>query len=206
MTLAAILAGAQGIYGLSQLLGGATMNTPDRPTYQPNQATQEMVNATRTEANSAIVPGQMQMQDALRANTANAVNTVQRNSTNPASILAAAGAAQMGENRSLSQLYQQNLSYKDRARARQMQALSSLSQAQDKQWEINKQQPWMDAVNTKSALFGGGMTTLGDSLGGLGAILQNKQLQKPEDTKTPLGSIYNMNMPTGNGSLYSNIV
>ena len=195
----------QGGVGLSQMLGGALTNAPERPTYKPTQALSEIVNTTRTEANSAIVPGQAQMQDAIRTSTANTINNVQRNSTNSADILAAASAAQMGENRSLSQLYQQNLNYKDRARARHMQALSSLSQAQNQAWQYNQQQPYENSMAAKSALFSSGMQTTGDALGGLGAILQaNKQMQKPEGSKPSLGSIYDM--PMGNGSLYSNIV
>lgn len=206
-----IMALTQAGVGLSQMVGGLLTKVPDRPQYQPNQATQEMVNTSRTEANSSLVPGQAQMQDSIRATTANAVNNVQRNSTNSADILAAASAAQMGENRSMGQLYQQSLSYKDRARARHMQALSSMSQAQDQAWQINKQQPYTDAVATKSALFGAGMQTTMDAAGGLGAILQSKPTSYQQQSSTSgvgqnSGFGSGLGLPTGNGSEYSNYV
>ena len=195
----------QGGVGLSQMFGGALTNSPERPMYKPPQALSEIVNLASREANATVMPGQAQMQDQVRATTANAMNYVQRNSSNTADALAAASAAQVGENRLLGQLYQQNLNYKDRARARHMQALSSLSQAQNQAWQYNQQQPYENSVAAKSALFSSGMQTTGDALGGLGAILQaNKQLQKPEGVNHSLGSIYDL--PMGNGSLYNNIV
>lgn len=77
-----------------------------------------------------------------------------------------------------------------------------MTNAQDKQWQVNKQQPFQDAAYTKSSLFSGGLQTTGDALGGLGAIFQSNQMQynKPNGIDPSLG------LPNGNGLAYNGIV
>jgi hypothetical protein len=178
LPLAAIPAMIQGGVGLAQLIGGAATKAPDRPQYAPPAALSEMVSNANLEANASMMPGQAQMQQQVRTNSANAINNVQQNATSSSQMLNAIGAINQSENRGMNDIYQQSLSFRDRARSRQMQALSALAGSQNQAFQTNQMQPYQDAVATKSALFGAGMQTTGDALGGLGAIFQAHQQPK----------------------------
>jgi hypothetical protein len=202
LPLAAIPAILQGGIGLAQLIGGAATKTPDRPQYAPPAALSEMVSNANREASASMMPGQVQAQQQVRTNSANAINNVQQNATSSSQMLNAIGAVQLGENRSLTDLYLQSLSFKDRARMRQQQALSGLAQAQNQAFQTNQMQPYEQALATKSALFGAGMQTTGDALGGLGAIFQANQLQRNK----PTGIDPSLGIPMGDGSAFNNLV
>ena len=186
--------------GLGQMIMSANQ-TANRPEYKPPRAIIEAKNIAEREANATLMPGQAQMQNQIQANSANSISHLQKASKSTADIINGVGAIQAQENRSLTDLYLQSLSYKDRARNRQMQALSGLANAQNQAWEYNQQQPYEYAMASKSALLGAGLQTSMDAVAGIGAHMQ--QQAKGPAVKPPLGSIYDLPV---NGSLYSNIV
>lgn len=210
LTLAAL---AQGTLGIGQMLGGLFSKVPDRPNYSIPDAVNQQVNIANRDVNSSMMPGEARMQGQIEKNTANTVSRMQQSSKSSSDLLQAASGAQMQQNQGLSNLYMQGLSYRDRARSRQMQALSSLAGAQDKAWEINKQQPFLDAAAKRSGLIGGGLQTTADALSGLSAIKQQgagggaTEVIRPQGqaSVSQTGINPTWGVPMGNGSLYSNI-
>jgi hypothetical protein len=175
LPLAAILAATQGTIGLSQMIGGFLTKTPDRPEYAPPQALSEMVNTANREANASMMPGQAQMQQRIQAATSNMVNSAQQNATSSSQLLNSAAAAQVAENRSLTDLYLQSLSFKDRAMMRRQQALLGMAQAEDRAWDYNKNQVFQDKMSTKAGLLGAGLQTTTNAISGLGAAMAANQ-------------------------------
>jgi hypothetical protein len=170
-----MMALAQGGIGLAQMIGGALTKVPDRPKYQPAQATQQAVNMAERESNASVMPGYAQATQQINQNTANAVNTVAQNASSSSDIMNAAGAAQVRGNMSLSDLVRANMQDKARRKGVHLQTLGQLAAEQNKAWQINEQQPYLDAAQARSALFGGGMQTLSGGISDYAAFAQMQQ-------------------------------
>jgi choline dehydrogenase-like flavoprotein len=185
LPLAAFPALAQAGIGLSQLIGGALTNVPDLPTYQPTQATQQAVNMAEREANASLMPGYAEATQQINQNTSNAVNTVAQNASSSSDIMNAAGAAQVRGNMSLSDLVRANMQDKARRKGVHLQTLGQLAAEQNKAWQINEQQPYLDAAATKSALMGAGLQTLTDAGSQYAAYAQMQPPKQKEVVSLP---------------------
>lgn len=115
----------------------------------------------------AGLPGRTQYMDQINQNQANIVTNMRQGATNSASFLANLGATQGNTNQAFQQMQQQEaIDYQRRLQGLEG-ANQTLAEYQDKAFQINEMEPFMDRAFTKSAMIEGGFQNL---FGGLGRV------------------------------------
>jgi hypothetical protein len=169
MGLAAIPSLAQGIAGAFQYAKGNRMNVV-RPEYNiPNEVLEATANA-RQLAGANMFAGQQLAQNNISRSTANTVNAAQQAATSSSGLLAAITAANQNENQSMNQLAAQAGQFKIQNQQALNQQLGQQAQYQDKAWDWNKKQKFVEESDAKRALMGAGMQNIMGGLQGIGQI------------------------------------
>ena len=166
-----IAGAAEGLFrsglGIAQLIKARRMRTPQRPTYNIPQPIQNQLGLAQNNLNARMA-GAAQAENNIYQNQATAMSNIQQGSTNSATQLGSAAIAQAQTNRSMENLQaQESMDYQRRLQALG-QAQNTMAGYQDKQWDINQYEPYMNAMATKSALQQGGLMNLYGGLGDLG--------------------------------------
>ncbi|WP_017731261.1 hypothetical protein [Nafulsella turpanensis] len=181
-----IISLAQGGIGLAQMAGGALTKTPKRPEYKPAAAIVEAEQTAERESNASLMPGYAQAQQGIQQSAANALQNVTKTAQSSGDILNSVGGIQGMQNRSLSDLVRMNMQDKARRKAVHMQSLGALAGEQQRAFQYNEAEPYQNAIQTKSALFGGGLQTLSDAAANYSAYAQMKQGQPQQKEVTHL--------------------
>jgi hypothetical protein len=177
LPLAAVPLIAQGAVGLGQLMGGIATKTGKRPQYQAPQALQDSYRQATSEANATGDPMMAAAQDRIRQNTANTIGAAQKSTRSSGSLLNAVGNAQVAENAGMNNLSMQGMGLREQRRARRYQVAGQMAQAQDKAFEINQMQPYMDKMNAKRGLMGAGLQNIMGGMSDYAAVkLQDNYL------------------------------
>ncbi len=70
-------------------------------------------------------------------------------------------------------------------------SLGVMANYQNRKWEVDKMQPFMDAARTKAALIGGGLQNLSGGINqGLSGLLGAQMMQQQNSLFSQLASIY----------------
>jgi hypothetical protein len=156
MTIPGLQAGA----GLLQLAGGLLMKKPKRPTYRIPGAINESVATARGLANSSLRPGNDQALANIRQSTSNAIGAAQGVSNNAAQILSAVAGANNREQKAIQGNNALNAQFSFNAKQGLMNQLNNLAGYQDKAFQLNQMEPYMQKAQTKAALIGSGLQNL----------------------------------------------
>lgn len=173
--------------GFAQLLRGAFMKVK-RPEYTIPDAVQENVALRRAQLFGGLA-GASQYRNQILQNQANFNTNLRQGSTDSSTYLSALAMGQGNTNRSFQDLQRMEAEDYQRRLSGLEQANNTLGQYQDKAWQYNKYEPYMNKAQTKSALIGGGLQNI---FGGLG------------DTANTMGQAYQMQQV--NPSFFSNML
>lgn len=153
--------------GIAQMIK-ARQYRRERPVYEiPEEIGNRL--ALRQQQLNARMPGARQMERNLAASAESARYNQQQGAQSSSELLAAAGATQGTTDRSLRDLQiREAQDYENRTRGLEG-AQMAMAQARDKEFEINKMQPYMEDSATRAALTEGGFQNLSGGLASLSA-------------------------------------
>lgn len=154
--------------GLVQAWKSARMR-PQRPEYEIPSALTESTNVARSLVNSGNRPGRSIADEQIRRTTANMIDSARGASNSGTELLAAVSAANNNENQAMRQQDQMDANFGLQANNMLLQALNQMASAQDRKFEINQMQPFLDKAKTKAALTQSGLLNL---FGGADDIMQ----------------------------------
>lgn len=155
----AVGAGIKALVGGIQTAKGLSMK-PERPTYDIPDEAQDALNNARRVASMTEIPGANILRDALRENMANSLFAVTQSATSPTQAIAAAGSMQetyANEEQKLAaagaNMYVQN-------QGLLRQELNRMADRKDQQFVINELNPYVEDMERKQALIGGGVQNI----------------------------------------------
>lgn len=156
-----------------------------RPTYEiPDTANEELA-MSRMMANGRM-PGINYAKMRLDQNAASAGYRMNRAASNPNQILAGAAAIQANSDVAERGLMESEANDQYRRLANLSRSLRMMSEYKDKEFQLNKMEPFQDKARTKAALVQGGLLNLfggvGESMGGL---MAGKMMQGPQAGAQP---------------------
>lgn len=149
--------------GLFQLAKGAGMK-PERPEYEiPDEIKEDLAAARRLERGR--MPGIQYAEERVRQGTAQQGYGLRRSATNPNQLLS--GLQMIQRNAQIAQrgLMEAEAGDYYRRLANYQRSLSLGAQYKDKQFELNKMQPYIDESRTKAALTQSGLINAFSGLG-----------------------------------------
>lgn len=160
---------AKGGLGLIQAWKASRMK-PQRPEYQVPGAIQDAASTARNLVNSGERPGRSAAEEAIRQTTANAVNASRSSSSNSSELLAAISAASNRENQAMLNQDQLDANFKLQANNQLLQSLRQLGAAQDKRFQLNQMEPYLNDARTKAALTQGAIGNIFGAANDLGSV------------------------------------
>lgn len=149
----------QSILGAGQLLGGL-FTKPKRPNYSVPGAAGEALAIARQNAGATVRPGNDQALAAIRKGTANAVGNAKSISNSASQVLSAANRANVNEQNAIERNNAMNTQYGLNAKQNLMSALGTMAGYQDKAFQMNKFEPYMQKAQTKASLISSGIQNL----------------------------------------------
>lgn len=186
-------AALQGILGLGQLAAGIGMKV-DRPKYEIPAAQQEEMAASRMQQFGRM-PGVNYANQRIDQNAASSAYRLQKGATNPSQLLSGLAGIQLNSNIASRGLLEAEAGDQIRRDAIFRRSLGVMAGYQDKKWQLNKFDPYMNKAATKSALIGGGLQNISGGVGGAlsglvsGQMMQNQMgqpLQQAGSKQAPL--------------------
>lgn len=199
----AIPGAIQGGLGLAQLIAGARMN-PKRPAYEIPAAAQEELALSRMQQN-ARMPGISYAENRLAQNSANAAYGLNRAATNPNQILNGLASIQMNANIASRGLMEAEAGDAIRRESNLRRSLGVMAGYQERKWQVDKMNPFMDAARTKAALIGGGLQNLSGGINQtLSGMLGAQMMQSGYGTQQSRGS-YNPFTMQQQGALFGQL-
>lgn len=167
----------QGGLGLMQLGMGARMD-PKRPEYEIPSAAKEELAMSRMGLN-ARMPGVNYAEQRIGQNSAGSAYRLNRAATNPNQILNGLASIQMNANIASRGLMEAEAGDAIRRESNLRRSLGVMANYQNRKWELDKQQPFLDAARTKAALIGGGLQNLSGGINqGLSGMLGAQMMQQ----------------------------
>ena len=165
----AIPGAIKGALGLGQLLAGSLMKA-NRPNYEIPSTVGEELAMSRMMANGRM-PGINYAKMRLDQNAASAAYRMNRSASNPNQILAGAAAIQANSDVASRGLLEAEAGDQYRRLANLSRSLRMMGEYKDKEFQLNKMEPYQDKARTKAALVQGGLLNLfggvGESMNGL---------------------------------------
>lgn len=164
--------------GIYQTIRGSRMK-PKRPNYEiPGQVGEELA-MSRQEAHGRM-PGALYAQDRINENTASGQYALQRGTTNSSQLLSGIAQLQMQRNIASRGLMESEANDSFRRTQNLRRSLGVMATYKDKQFQLNKMEPYQDAARTKAALIQSGLINSFSGLGEAGSSMmmadyRNKQ-------------------------------
>jgi len=162
------------VLGGSQLMKSNRMN-PVRPEYEIPESEKRALGVAEGLASQTRLPGQSAIEGRLDQTTANSLATIERMGYGGASDINAASRAFGNQQDKETELGVAAAGFNIQNQKNLEGALSRMATYEDKQWQINEQQPFLDDSRAKAALYEGGMENLvggfKDTAGGVSNIL-----------------------------------
>lgn len=156
-----------------------------RPEYvAPESATQALQNA-QLEAMSRKYPGQEIYEQQIDQNLANQVYSAQNTASSSVGALEAIRGANTGANQLYQQSAIQGAEYQSRAKRDYIDQLMNYAGYQDKEWELNKWNPYEQKSTAAAALYGAAVNNAaeGISAGNYGGETAMGAVNQQPDTK-----------------------
>lgn len=189
--LAAIPAVAQGVYGLAQLFKGASMNAK-RPEYQiPDEVKQNLTQAQMQSFEGLPAEQKKQYLENLQRGQAFQAKQLNDRSSGVAGIASMA----QSQNDALKNLLGMDAQARMQNQANLMQQRSNMAQYQDKAFQINQMEPYMQQAQAAESLKGAGLQNIfGGLTSGVQTALEKDMYQKLlGDQSQPANGTYDQN-------------
>ena len=149
--------------GMFQTIKGAKMK-PERPEYDIPKSAQEELAMSRMEAGGRM-PGIGYAENRLQQGKASGLYALRRGATNSSQLLSGLSGIQMQANIAERGLLQSESEDQYRRLANLRRSLGVNAQYQDKKWQLNKFDPYVDEARTKAALTQSGLTNMFTGIG-----------------------------------------
>ena len=179
------------------------------PTYTIPSAITEYVRNARAGVLGNQMPGLARTEENIATGMASGISAAKEAGQDPSSIMAAISGLGGGAMQAQGDLQTQVTAFKQSQQDRLNTALQTLGQAQDKEFDINKMQPYLAAMAASSALREAGgrnLMTSVSNLGQLGVLAASGggifgKGQAPSSTGQPFGATPPTVTPAGEMSL-----
>jgi len=158
---------AMGIYQMSQAKKYARHK---RPEYKIPDALQTYLLNARQRANTYGLPGQGALENKINAQSGIGTQTLMQSQQSPASIAAGVAALDQNSKGAMAQLGVEGARFKAGQQGAQDNALQMMAAEQKKQWEWDRQSPYLNAMAAAAALNGAGMQNI---QGGMNQVAQS---------------------------------
>lgn len=160
--------------GAYQAIKGYQLGNQERPEYEIPDSVKQMLGMAKTQASQVGLPGQSVIEQNISGTTARGANILER-STQGSQLLGGITDLVTGEQQQLANIgiagEQQNIANQQNLQK----ALNTYAQYEDKAYEINELQPYLQAVQQAQALTSAGIQNIvGGISGGLGAGMQTQ--------------------------------
>lgn len=169
---------ARGIYGIAQKAKANKMRDEfDQPIYNIPGAQTEALGLARSLAYDPSLPGQQMIEAGMDRGLATGNRAIMEAGMSGAERLAAINAGVGNRLDANAQLAQQMAAQQNADIAALQGQLGTMAGYQDKRWQLNEQQPWMDAMEAANRLDEGGAQNMFGALNditGLGAATITK--------------------------------
>ncbi len=170
LTIQTALQGGKTLYelgsGIDQLHKGNVLAANNvRPTYQTPQAEQQYLQNAMSMAGNNMFPGQTRAEQNVFAGTSQALNTAKGAASSSADFLSGIAGINGNQQNAMGDLATKGLQYQDQNKQRLNEALMSMAVFQDKAFQINKYQPFIDKSNAAMALKQAGKTNIDNAFG-----------------------------------------
>lgn len=177
---------ASGIYGIVQKAQADKLRKQfDQPMYAIPEGMQEAYGLAQSRAFDTSLPGQSLIEAGIDRGQAAANRAIMESGLSGAERLAAINAGAGNRMDANTQLAMQMAQQQQQNLANYQNTLGQLAGYQEKQWQLNKQQPWMDAMEAANRLADAGsqniMTGLKD-LSGIGVAMAKQRTPGTETT------------------------
>lgn len=170
LTISALLQGGKTAYELGtgisqQIKGNKLAKNLVRPQYQIPQAEQQYLQNAESMASNNQFPGQQRAENNVYAGTSQALNSAKGASSSSADFLSGITGINGNQQNALGDIATKGLEYQDQNKQRLNNALMSMAGYQDKQFEINQYQPFIDQSNAARALKQAGKENISNAFG-----------------------------------------
>jgi hypothetical protein len=180
----AIPGALKSLLGVGQLIGGSAMKVK-RPEYEIPDVAKEELAMSRMMANGRM-PGVNYANMRIDQNAARAAYRTNRAATNPNQILAAQAGIQMNADIAGRGLMEAEAGDQYRRLANLSRSLRMMADYKDKEFQLNKMEPYQDKARTKAALVQGGLLNLFGGVGeGMSGIMAGKMMQDGATAPAP---------------------
>lgn len=153
--LAAVPAVMQIVQGISQGIKADELGAVKRPNREVPPAVQEMINRARILSSQTKAPGADVLENRLVSSTAAGVNDINQLASSPSSALSAVSNLYGNQMQGQQDLSIRNQDYNQQMQQQLLGLLPQLAEEQNKNWEWNKADPYMQAKAAESALYYG---------------------------------------------------
>lgn len=160
----------KGALGLAQLVRGRAMRQPVRPTYEIPQPIQNQLGARQMNLHGRMA-GASQVEENIMQGQATAMGNIKQGATSGAALLGSAAMAQAQSDRAMTNLQSQEAADYQRRLDGLERAQGLMASYQDKEFDINRYEPYSQAMETRSALTQGGLMNLYGGLESAGGIM-----------------------------------
>lgn len=172
LTMSLLISGGvsavKGITGAAQYLKGKKLAKNNvRPTYDIPSSVNEYLANARNNSNKGL-PGQNLIEQKLGASTASGVRQAQQGASSSAALMATIAGLKGSEQQGLTDIGIKSAEYQDINQQRLQEALLKYGNYQDKEFDINKQQPFEDNALAAQALKGSGLQNIMSGIEGIG--------------------------------------
>lgn len=174
---AVIIAGAAAatkltVGGIQYAKGRKLAKEAVRPTYEVPSAVNDQLAIAKAQAQNNRLPGQSQAESNISGASQTGIRAA-KESGNPAAIMAAISAINANQNQAYQGLATKGAEFQQQNIANLQNTLGNYGQYQDRQFDMNKMQPFRDKAAAAAALQGAGMKNMaGGASDGGGIAMQ----------------------------------
>lgn len=150
----------KGISGISQLIGSKKYSDVNRPSYNIPEGILESVTKGREMAGRSELPGQKLIEEKLGSKVSQSVSRLKDTARSTSDLLAGTTELGLKEMDIAKDLGIEAANLKTQNERYLTGLLDKLSQYQEKEWTMNKLQPYMESMSTARGLHGAGQQNL----------------------------------------------
>ena len=170
LTISAILQGSKMAYelgtGISQGIKGKKLaDSAVRPVYKAPESAQKALSNAEAMAGASMFPGQERAEENIYAGTSQALTSAEGAAESSSDFLGALSGISGNQQNALRGVADTALKYQDTNKQRLNEALMSMANYEDKAFELNQYQPFIDQTNAARALKGASKENISNAFG-----------------------------------------
>lgn len=146
--------------GIFQTGAGLFTKKPKRPTYSIPTAVTQATDATRQQANLTQRPGASAAESVIQTNAANTLDTIQNVGGSASNVMQGLMNAQSQQNRAMLGEQSKNEAFRYQSFQDNIRSLQTLGRYQDKAWDWNQGQKYIEKRDRRDALINAGLNNM----------------------------------------------